>query len=236
MINDAETCRSYLDALADAGVEPYVWGYPWQGNEEAFVRQMRECAGDHRRGLLDSELGANPRKKPSGVGFEKAEAHAVRLVDLMASEGFERCGLSSFGSGVKMGWFPMRAFILRLLERFDARCFVGGQTYTENKRIDASMADYIKAVKDAGASLVVPGKPGGDIALVPNFGQYKRVHGKTLSKTPEELYSHLGEFIDENEPVSALIGWAENFCTPGQWRMLQRFAVQIERGACSLPL
>lgn len=241
-MNDPRTVRRYLDALAERDVEPFVWGYPWQGTEREFVEEMRRCAGDHRRGLLDSERGANPVRSKARRHMERAEDHAKLLVETMAEQGFDTCGLSSYGSGVRSRWFPMEAFVHSLLDHFAGRGFVGGQTYTEDRRVDPSMEDYLSILEETGARR----GPGGDIELVPNFGLYdfvkrdpdKPLRGsnrKAVRKKPDELLKHLSEFIDEAEPVYALIGWAENFVTARTWAVLQRFGGWMERGACTLP-
>lgn len=247
MINSAATCRRYSDALAKRGVQPWVWGYPWQGLEQRFAKEMRECAGDHRRGLLDPELGSNPQRASKGPGKARANAHASTLVSLMAEMHFTACGLSTFGSGWRMGWFPLLAFTRALLEHFPGATFIGGQTYTDNNRIDMSIADMIKCIRTADPSariaLVDEGPP--DIEVVPNFGTYKFVprnpglklsksNRRAVAKTPVEMRAHLDEFIDDGEPVDAMIGWAENFMNKKLWEVIAKFAALMERGACKL--
>ncbi len=239
MINDAKTCRRYLDALAKKGIAPFVWGYPWQGVEHAFGMAMRECAGEHMLALLDPELGANPERSRAPALFKRAEEHAHVLVAEMAERGFQVCGLSTFGSGYRISWFPLRAYVRALLEFFRWRTFVGGQTYTENERIDPSMADFLKVLERERCSL-------SDVQLVPNFGLYKweredyrkpmsASNRRAVRKTSAELLVHLTEFINEDEPVHALIGWAENFADRALWATMARFARMMRRGACALP-
>lgn len=244
LINSPATCRRYADALAKKGVQPWIWGYPWQGHEERFAREMRECAGDHKRGLLDPELGSNPTRAKQGRGKERANEHAAQLVALMAEQGFDACGLSTFGSGWRMGWFPLLAFTRALLEHFRGRTFIGGQTYTDDSRIDMSIADMIACIRKAdpraAIALLDDGCP--DIEVVPNFGTYKFVpkdptqrlstkNRKAVPKTPAEMRLHLYEFINENEPVDAMIGWAENFMNAQLWEVLAEFAALLKRGA-----
>lgn len=256
-INDPKTVRRYADALAKKGIEPWVWGYPYQGTEDQFAREMRECAGDHRLGLLDPELGSNPTRSKRGRGKARANAHARYLVESMANEHFRAVGLSTFGSGWRLQWFPLLAFVGALLEFFRGRTFIGGQTYTEDGRIDMSIADMLKAIETADPNALVANedldevgvrdaKHGSDIEIVPNFGVYKwvakdprrrvsRKNRKAVAKTAEELRLHLHEFVDDGEPVDAVIGWAENFMTRASWREVARFADLLERGGCRLP-
>lgn len=217
-INSPATCQRYADACAARGVQPYVWGYPWQGSEELFVDELAACAGEHRLALIDPELGANPARAKGGAGKAAANTHAERLVDLLA-ERFDGVGLSTFGSGVRMGWFPLLAFARRLALRLPGRAFIGGQTYTDDGAIDASIADFVRVARDVGG-----------LEVVPNFGTYHRAgvgaDGKARyrAKTAAELDAHLREFVDEGEPVLARIGWAENFMTPELWRVLREHA------------
>ncbi len=247
MINKPKTVREYSDALAKYNVEPWVWGYPWQGSELLFAQQMRECAGDHKRGLLDPERGANPLRRRRGPQKDKANEHAHTLVSHMKELGFVECYLSTFGNGWRMHWFPFLAFIRALLRHFRGRTGIGGQTYTDDGVIDRSIADMINAIHTADPSAVVAntGPKGApfDIEVVPNFGTYswdtpngKRTKdAKARRKRPEELAHHLMEFIDDGEPVDAMIGWAENFMTKALWRELAKFNSMMKRGACRLP-
>lgn len=239
MINQPATVRRYADALARRGITPFVWGYPWQGSEERFIRELRACAGEHPFALLDPELGSNPARSKAAVHLRRAEQHARELVARAAEAGFTVCGLSTYGTGARFGWFPLRAFIAAQVEYFRGRSFVGGQTYTEDARIDPSITDFYQAIRAAGFSAA-------DIELVPNFGTYswapkdptKRIsteNRKAVAKTGPELLVHLDDFVDNPEPVDALIGWAENFVTAQQWPVLRRFAERMARGACRLP-
>lgn len=237
LMNPVSTCQRLADAFYAADVEPFIWGYPWQGTEEQFADQMNECAGEYNLALLDPELGSNPTRARREPGKFKANAHAELLVELMA-ERFEGgwCGLSTFGSGVRLKWFPLMAFAQTLAKHFPGRTFIGGQTYTDDRVIDRSIEDYVKTIEKVGGHDVMQ--------LVPNFGTYtwtlngsrgpRRKGAKAVAKTPEELYSHFGEFIDEGEPVHAMIGWAENFMNRQLWQMFARISDQLARGACAL--
>lgn len=230
LINPIDVCRRYMDALAEAGVEPWVWGYPWLGEEEAFADAMASCAGDHRRAILDPELGANPSKARRGDGKLAAEAGARELVGLMADR-FDACGLSTYGSGVRLKWFPLYAYARALVERFEGRTFIGGQTYTvDEQAVDRSTADFARA-----AERVAGEGWRSKIEVVPNFGTYSRVGGKVRAKSAEELHWHLSGFVDDGEEIRALIGWAENFVGREQWKVLARWADWLHRGACTLP-
>lgn len=245
MINGADTIKRYSDALEAKGVIPWVWGYPWLGHEARFAESMYKVA---RRVLIDPELGSNPTRSRKGAGKAKADAHAAFLIERLAGmDAFEEVGLSTFGSGWRMGWFPLLAFTKALIKHYGGRTFIGGQTYTDDGTIDRSTADMQKAIRAAGGEVTRPGQALlGDCEVVPNYGLYtwtkdgkrgkRRPGARAVGKTPEELRSHLYEFIDEGEPIDAMIGWAENFVNkPKIWKELARFADMMERGACRLP-
>jgi len=225
MINTPEVINAYGKALEKAGVEVWVWGYPWIGHEHAFVSRITST--DFRRILLDPELGANPTRASSGAGKKEAEKAARTLVRLLKLSGnvFE-CGLSTYGSGWKLKWFPLVAYTRALAEFFPGASFIGGQTYTDDNAIDPSISDMRKAVKAA--------KADGAVEIVPNFGMYQRVNGKVRAKTPEELLAHLTDFVDDPLPIEALIGWAENFATPQLWETLKKFSRWANKGVLQL--
>jgi hypothetical protein len=226
-INKPDVCKSLVEAASKEGLQPYVWGYPWLGREEAFADAMRDCAGTLGNALLDPELGANPTRESTGVGKRKADLGADKLVKLM-SERFKYrvCGFSTFGSGVRLKWFPTNAYAKALATYFPGMSFMGGQTYTDDKNVAPSIADFHKLIEKHGGLDVID--------LVPNFGAYARVNGKVRAKTPTELDSHFLEFIDEEISIPALIGWAENFMTPGLWTSFSKMADRMERGATCL--
>lgn len=224
-INKPDVCKSLIMAAKEQKLTPYVWGYPWLDREEQFADAMRACAGTDAHALLDPELGANPRRIAKGSGFAKAEAGAEKLVSLMQDRFSGRiCGLSTFGSGLRFPWFPLRAYARALALRFPNQSFIGGQTYTEDKRIDMSISDF--------ASVAFAQNP--KLEVVPNFGVYQKTATGYRPKTAAELDVHFLEFIDEGEPVKGMIGWAENFMTPELWKSFQRMSVRMERGATQL--
>lgn len=230
-INEPKTCRRYADALAKRSVQPWVWGYPWQGTEELWCAQMRECAGDHAAACINAELGANPARSRQPRAMAKANVHAQAIVEGLRAQRFEQFYLSTYGGVTRIPWYPLQAYLRHL----DAAASVhgalfGGQLYLDNRVIDVSLADYMHAIQDR------------RIELVPGYGLYRftdRTRKKAVPKTPAELLTHLCEFVDDDEPVYAAAGWAENFLgrTIGQgplWATLIKFNGWMLRGACTL--
>lgn len=244
MINQPKIIKQYADALEAEGIDAWVWGYPWQGEEERFVEKIAECGV--RKVLLDPELGANPTRSKHGAGKQLADAHARSLVRMLAQSGHvDRCGLSTYGRALKIGWFPLLAYTEALAEAFPGKTFIGGQTYTDDRVIDTSIREMTQAIEIAGGTWDVfrpePNKP--VIQVVPNFGMYswdtpsgRRTKGaRARKKKPMELRGHLYEFVDDPFPIDAVIGWAENFASEDTWQVLEYFAINMQRGACVLP-
>lgn len=248
MMNKPEVIDAYAEALEALGIEVWVWGYPWQDREEQFVETMVKSVGGASLGriLLDPELGSNPTRstrKKDPAGKQRADAHATKLVRLFAEEGStQQLGLSTYGTGYRIGWFPLTAFTRALAEHFGGRTFIGGQTYTVGESlVDRSIADMVKCIEKVGASLITPQQSASNgVEVVPNFGSYARYEsgpkkGKARPKTSTELRAHLYGFINDDEPIDAVIGWAENFMREDTWDVLAEFADLMKRGACRLP-
>lgn len=246
-INKPDVLLAYGEALMAKDIPVWLWGYPWMGAEQEFTDLMAAVAQQlQNRILLDPELGANPARASRGRGKDLANEHAELLVRLLAETGvLEELYLSTFGNGWRIGWFPLFAFTRALVRYFGGRAGIGGQTYTDDGVIDRSIADMQLVIDKAGGTIIRPGETTGvkGIEVVPNFGTYswdtpdgRRTKGaKARAKTPAELRLHLHEFINEDEPVDALIGWAENFMNDALWRVLAEFADLMARGACRLP-
>jgi len=250
MMNSLDVLKRYGAALQRQGIEVYVWGYPWMGREEAFVARMCEaanaagCAAGCAHILLDPELGANPTRASSGAGKAAANAHADKLVSLFASapDAPEVLGLSTYGSGWRLKWFPLLAFTRALVRDFGGRCFIGGQTYTVGEDlVDMSIADMVKVIGKAGGVVQRADRfvHSNGCQVVPNFGTYARYtsgpkKGEVRRKTGPELTEHLYGFVNEEEPVDALIGWAENFMSDATWDALHEFSKLMDRGVCEL--
>lgn len=228
-LNRPEEILRYSEALAAAGVQAHVWGYPWHDRVDAFVEDLLACTGPATSGwLLDPELGFKGHVAEAGDLFRKSRAALEDRNPYIA------LGLTSYGLPRGHRSFPFEAFAEPGVEGDPlVECDYGSpQLYdVPEKRVLEGLADYAELGFDA---------------VVPSFGVYKFVKAdpalplsgknrKAVSKTPEELEAHLGDFIDSPVEVRGLIGWAFNFVNPGLWRVLSRWAERLDRGACALP-
>lgn len=209
-LNTPEECQIYAKVFEDAGLPAFVWGYPWLGGEQKFVDSMLDCAGDYGLHLLDPELGMNPSRKDDSKHMDVSNASASVIVHGLRAGGAKIVGLSTYG-GVP-SWFPLRAFLQAGVD------FAGGQTYTDDGTIDKSISNFIEEERKFSTH---------DAQLVPNYGLYAKDGDGYRSKTPQELRVHLNEFINEGEPVRAMIGWAENFITPQLEVVLAEFSARL---------
>jgi hypothetical protein len=230
-MNPPATVQRALDGIACCGIGAHVWGYPWWDRVEKFVDDMCLASG---RGvglagwLLDPELGLKGHTEEATRLFRQSRA-ALDAV----GEPSVVLGLTSYGLPRGHRNFPFAAFgkpgkAGRLLE-----CDYGSpQLYdVPAGRVLEGLADYAKIGFDT---------------VVPSFGCYRFVkrdpglpltgaNRKAVPKTPEELEAHLMDFVRSPVPVRGMIGWAENFVGPGQWRVLARWAELLRRGAGALP-
>lgn len=241
-INSVAEIHKYGDALAAFGVTPYVWGYPHIGQEEDFARAMAKAAKWGHL-LLDPEVSVNPWKARSGPRLTQVKAHPDKILrELVTRRQYETIGLSSYGSAARIRWFPLVEYIRAMIKHHPGLKFVGGQTYVDDDNIDKSIDEYIKATRDAGGTVVTSfdAPSASNVFIVPNYGLYRwNTKRRTRfswakKKTRVELRAHLYEFINNEEPVEGMIGWAENFASPALWDELKRFSGMMRRGACKV--
>lgn len=88
--------RTYGPAFAEAGIDVWVWGYPWGEAQlvRAFVQRMREAAADARAVgvMLDPEIGF---KAERSALMEELLAHTVDSLGESLGLGFTSYGLTS---------------------------------------------------------------------------------------------------------------------------------------------
>ena len=224
LINTPEKIGRYAAALEKRGIDTFVWGYPWLTKEAEFVTAMGRAMAvlAKPQTLLDPELGANPSKSTGKLAMQKAADGAKKIVNGLRALPRKplKIGMSTYG--IPPRFFPLDAYLDLSLD------FVGGQTYKDNATIDKSIALFRMHMDTAPAAK--------HTQLVPNFGLFSETPtGGVRSKYPEELRSHLYEFVDDPEPIDGMIGWAENFITVKQIPVLKTFSESMRRGACLLP-
>lgn len=142
--------EQYVEAFTAAGIDVYLWGYPWAGREDGFILRMRRAIqavpGMIRGIVLDPERGY----KWFQAGQEnKARDGATRLVlrtiDLLNEN--MTLGVTSFGQPNIHKNFPWREF---------AAGFGSPQFYTVGEHaIDAGTAQW----RQLGFTSLLPSVP-----------------------------------------------------------------------------
>lgn len=214
VINSVSVVNEYSQALAEAKVNPHIWGYPWHNRIKLFVSQTAAYLNPHIVGvLLDPELGLKDHFTEAVELFKAIRALNPYLL----------VGLTSYGLPRGHRNFPFGAFA-EAGERgnVDVECDYGSpQLYDlPEGRILEGLADYDRLGFDH---------------IIPSFGNYKHVKGedgkkRAISLTAAELERHLNHFVASSVPIPGAIGWAENFMNPSLWDVLARWAVIFEQG------
>lgn len=218
-INKPYRVQQIAEILANAGIDPHIWGYPWHDRIDLFIEQMIECTSELIVGwLLDPELGLKGHLEAAKLLFRKAREHNP----------FMLIGLTSYGLPMLHHTFPFAAFA-RSGHRGDilVECDYGSPQLYDVP--EAQVKRGVQGYHDIGFDHVVP-----------SFGLYKyvrrdpdvaisRENRKAVSKTAEELDRHLSHFFNTGVKVPGLVGWAENFIAPEHWHVLAIWAETLKR-------
>lgn len=109
---NSKLLSEYATALAEVGVEPWIWGYPWVGREEQFIERIQWAIeqGPCRGVLIDPELGYQ---------FKVASEDEVRKGARRLCEGVIDClnesmnvGVTSYGAAHVQRRFPWDHFCM----------------------------------------------------------------------------------------------------------------------------
>jgi hypothetical protein len=213
-INPVSVVKEYSQALAEAGVNPHIWGYPWHNRIKLFVEQTAAYLNPWIVGvLLDPELGLKDHLAEAIALFKAIRALNPYLL----------VGLTSYGLPRGHRNFPFSAFA-EAGERgnVDVECDYGSPQLYDLPvgRILEGLADYDRLGFDH---------------IVPSFGNYKNVmcvDGKkrAISLLADELDAHLNHFVESPVPIPGAIGWAENFMNSSLWDVLARWSEVFEHG------
>jgi len=187
----------------EAGIETWIWGYPWCGHEDVFVKRLewakKECSGRLRGIILDPELGYQGHK----VGRSEAKFGATTLINgvLDTMDESTLLGVTSFGAGHVHGTFPWSEFCAG---------FGSPQFYktTNLTQISKGLAHWVRS----GWSEIYPS--------VPAFGQN--------SGTKLRDYINLIEDCAKNSGIKMTIPgyivWSLKQLDGGEWDILKELA------------
>lgn len=209
-INTPIQCRRIVEVLIAAGIEPYVWGYPWAGRERDFAWDLESCCAPGVAGvLIDPELGLKDKDEATRLRhgrdlfWEVVKLNPYRVV-----------GFTSYGLAKQHPTFPWEAFAepggFNPLEECD---------YGSPQLYDMTPSNIRKGLEQY--------RELGFDVLVPSFGTYRFApDGSTPRMTGPELGAHLQAFADLREEfgIHGMIGWSEAQVSKGGWEVLDRFA------------
>jgi len=223
MITSVEDVKRYGDAFATAGINPWLWGYPWAGREDEFVDKMKAATTGNVVGwILDPELGykwkgsgtragqkeADPDAPPPTGSKAAMQAAVATLMDksLGALADKHGLGVTSYGMADYHKNFPWAEFVAS--ENFEAAGWGSPQLYDVSPdQIDQGIASW----RALGWTHLVPS--------VPAFG----------TKSGAKLHDFLSSFVDGSEAISGFIVWSWPQISPDEWRVFRRWADWFER-------
>lgn len=237
--NGVDKLLRYSEALAENGVAPLVWFYPWAGEEALildFLGRLMDRGAPIAGFLPDPELGSKWKgrdRKARGGTMRGAQGEAIRgstgtsraaarasaarlmrgLAELVSKhEPLRRHGVGVTSYGILR--YHRTLPIPELLRTVPV--WLSPQLYTaEPDLVDEAIEDWRERAGASGAE------------VVPSFATFGPNGGL-------KLLHHLMSFVDGNEDVHGLIGWSVPQTSAREWDVIALFADWLERGICAL--
>lgn len=229
-VPDAKQTRGYVEALKNAGVEVWLWGFPWLDHELTYMEAMRAVAvgvGGVRGFIHDPEVSYRDRAiaradkasrgqgeavdaQPEGTALSTARA-AQNLLTLdaqaIADLKLAPSGITSYGMA---DWHPLPWRQLAA----DGRVWGSPQLYTVTpKQVDQGLASW----RAKGFSTLLPS--------VPTYGE----------NAGANLDAHLARFVDGGgEPtIDGFLIWSWQQTGGVEWKTLAKWAEMLRSRACT---
>lgn len=218
----------YVEACAAAGLDVWLWGFPWLGRETEYLEAMRRHVTPAIRGFLhDPEVSYRDKRRPPPKGSRGQadvlegddDATETRVVDcaralihgdaaLVAELGLRPSGITSYGVAQyhALPWAQLSA----------GGAWGSPQLYTVGPElVDAGLAGW---------------KARGFDVLLPSVGTYGENSGAKLD-------AHLARFVDSgNEPtIDGFAVWSYQQTGGVEWKTLARWAEMLRAKACVAP-
>lgn len=227
-INKPENIIKITQALNEAGIEPYNWGYPWYSTVDQFIQDVETSLVYKLNNLVTRGFLVDPE-----LGLRKHHREALNLfagIRTIANEknvheayGFT-FGFTSYGN---------------IVPDFPWEDFAEPNYFDPSKECDyGSPQLYESTTSEIITSLAAYNKLGFD-ELIPSYGlyvTYTTPEGKRAwrSKTPIELKRHFDAFVKAKPKFRGMIGWAENFIKPNLVPILKEWSELLDRGIFAL--
>ncbi len=193
-INSPAEIKACANEFKAVGIATWIWGYPHNGGEDAFIAAMRKAEPEVCEGwILDPE---KPYKFENKAGEALQRARAKKLVDLTLDSLSEKkgLGLTTYGMADYHKNFPWTEFCVG---------FGSPQLYEVSPaEVDAGIAAW----RRRGFSTIIPSVP---------------VYG---SKSEANLDAFLKEFINGTEDVSGFIFWSWPQISKTEWKTIKKWS------------
>jgi hypothetical protein len=203
---DPSLIQKYADAFFTAGIDVWLWGYPWAGREHEYVdrlAQVSESCKVIQGWLHDPELGykwtVSEKQK-----ILKCATELKRLTQCYALDPIE-IGVTSYGMPKGQPNFPWSVF--------GSWGFGSPQLYTVGPAdVDRGIVQW----REKGWKTILPS--------VPLYGV----------NSGAKLHDFLSSFVDGEEFIDGFIFWSWPQASDDEWRVMARWADWLQRGACTI--
>ncbi len=227
---DLVKLKEYVEACASAGLEIYLWGFPWIGHETEYVDAMTRvtkalngrvrgwihdpevsyCAKGAKSSLAKGQGEANADYKPTETEARVKQAAAL----LVSLEATARAGLKitdvGYTSYGMASWHPLA------WSEFGGHGWGSPQLYSVSAEL---VGQGLNSWRNAGWDHLIPS--------VPLYG--------TNSGT--KLDEYLSFFLEHkppvgHKPINGFIFWSLNQLGANERTTLQRFAEMLKKQQC----
>jgi len=214
----------YSDGLANAGVNPWVWGYPWWDRPDEWLERIASCITGSTAGVvINAELGVKGHPQVARMIFSELRAANPSLCIALSSYGVARW--HGDGKPETISDFPWEAFA-------DPKSVGSPQL-----ECDCSMPQVYELPERLMKMALNQHSDLGFDHIVPSFGAFHHVttpvsDGGTkrmaVAYLPHELRIHLNQLIacQRTMPFDGAICWADNWLMsrPALWTVIAEYA------------
>ncbi|RLI86129.1 MAG: hypothetical protein DRP01_04855 [Archaeoglobales archaeon] len=234
-----DTLQRYSEAFLKEGIEPWVWGYPWAGHEEAYLDAMFDAwVPDVTVGTInDPELGSKwtSRVRNSRRNTMRGQPEAIVGVSASGNQKLRRRQADDIMTGIlqrspnkeRIGYMTTSYGVARYHKNFPWKEYLqfgafSPQLYDEElQEIDRALDEWLAHWRKA------TGMSDEDACIVPSVAAYGE-------KAQLQMRKYLSSFLLSKHPIQGVIVWSWRQLDAREWNELARFAGDIEEGATRL--
>ena len=231
-----DTMKRYSEAFKKEGIDPWIWGYPWAGHEDAYIESMFNAwvPGVTVGMGHDPELGSKWSTKAAPKGRTmRGQPEAITGVAASGSQQVRRgqadkvmhLTLQQLPEGG--GYFTTSYGIARYHKNFPWKEYmqfgaISPQLYEEDlPAIDGAIDEWLVYKQQA------TGLPVDQIQIVPSVAAYGKM---------AQLYMrrYLASFLLTKHPIHGVIVWSWRQIDEHEWDEIHRFSDDLAAGATVL--